>query len=77
MKKKYKKDVTVSYQYEDSPESELALEQVFDKIFSHIIQEQKKLRTYFSSDEFKRDYKYLCKEKSILADFLSIHSIDT
>ena len=73
MKKKYKKDVTITYQYADTPESEQVLEQVFDKIFSKIIKKQKQLREYFKSDVFKEDYKRLRKRKSILVDFLSIH----
>jgi spore coat protein CotF len=73
MKKKYKKDVTISYQYANTPESEQVLEQVFDKIFSHIIQRQKQLKEYFNSDAFKEDYTRLQKRKSILVDYLSIH----
>ena len=73
MKKKYKKDVTISYQYAKTPESEKVLEQVFDKIFSQMIQKQKKLREYFSSDAFKEEYKRMQKRKSILVDYLSGH----
>jgi len=73
MKKKYKKEITLEYKYDDSPESEKALEEMFDKIFSHVIQERKKLIAYFNSDTYKKDYEYLCKKKSILVDFLSIH----
>ena len=73
MKKHYKKDVAITYQYANTPESEQVLEQAFDKIFSQIIQKQKQLREYFSSDEYKRVYGYLCKRRSILADYLSAH----
>ena len=73
MKKKYKKDVTITYQYADTPESEQVLEQAFDKIFSQIIQRQKQLKEYFNSDAFREDYKRLCKRKSILVDYLSVH----
>lgn len=73
MKKRYKKDITITYQFVNTPESEQVLEQVFDKIFSDIIQKQKKLREYFNSDAFKEVYKRLSKRKSILVDYLSIH----
>ncbi len=73
MKKKYKKNIELEYQYIDTPESEQVLEEVFSKMFSHIIQEQKKLRAYFKSDSYKKDYEHLCKKKSILVDYLSIH----
>ena len=73
MAKKYKKDITVTYRYAKTPESEQVLEQVFDKIFSHIIQRQKQLKEYFNSNAFKEDYKRLQKRKSILVDSLSVH----
>lgn len=73
MKKKYKKEVTITYKYADTPESEQVLECTFDKIFSQMIQKQKKLREYFGSDAFKEVYKKLNKRKSILVDYLSIH----
>ena len=73
MVKKYKKDVTITYQFANTPESEQIVEQVFDKIFSHIIQKQKKLKNFFRSDEYKEVYRQLCKRKSILVDYLSIH----
>ena len=73
MKKKYKKDVTITYQYADTPESEQVLEQTFDKIFSNLIQKQKQLREYFNSNDYKTVYKQLCKKRSILVDYLSIH----
>lgn len=75
-KRHYKKSIELEYQYVNTPESEQVLEEVFSKIFSHIIQEQKQLRTYLKSDELKKDYEYLCKKRSSLADYLSIH-IDT
>ena len=73
MARKYKKDITLKYHYANASESEQVLEQVFDKIFSQMIQKQKKLRAYFSSDAFKEDYKRLRKRKSILVDYLSAH----
>ena len=72
MKKKYKKDITLEYKYEDSPESEKALEELFDKLFSKIIQGRKKMNAYYKSDLYKKDYEYLSKRKSILTDFLPI-----
>lgn len=75
-KRKYNKSIKLDYQYVNTPESEKMLEEVFSRIFSHIIQEQKQLRAYFKSEKFKSDYGYLLKKKSNLADFLSIH-IDT
>ena len=72
-KKKYNKAITLEYQYQDNPESEQLVEEVFSKIFSHLIQEKKKLIAYFNSDSFKCDYACLKKKKSILVDFLSIH----
>lgn len=70
--KKYKKNITLDYRYVDTPESEQALQEVFSKIFSKIIQDQKKLRAYFSSDLYKKEYEYLSKKKSSLVDFLPI-----
>ena len=62
MARKYKKDITLKYHYANASESEQVLEQVFDKIFSQMIQKQKKLREYFSSDAFKEEYKKLSEE---------------
>lgn len=73
-KKKYNKSINLEYKYEDTPESEAALEKVFDKLFSDLIQERKKLVAYFSSEGFKKEYKQLLKKKSVLADYLSIHT---
>jgi len=73
MAKKYNKSVKIRYEYVNSPDSEKVLEEVFDKIFSQIIQKQKQLREYFNSDAFREDYKRLCKRKSILVDYLSVH----
>lgn len=73
MRKKYKKNIELEYKYVDTPDTEQILEAVYDKLFAQIIQEQKKLRAYFKSEQFRKDYKYLLKKKSILADFLSIH----
>lgn len=72
-KRNYKKDIALEYQYLDSPESEIVLEQVFDKVFANLIQKQKRLREYFTSEVYKRNYEILCKRKSILVDYLSVH----
>lgn len=72
MRRKYKKNLKVEYKYEDTPESERILEEVYDKLFNEIIQKQKQLRKYYASDEYKKEYKHLCKMKSILVDFLPI-----
>jgi len=73
MKRKYKKDITIEYQYQDSPESEAALGEAFDSIFTNMIQGQKRLKEYFNSDEYKKFYDELCKRKSLLAEFLTAH----
>ncbi len=72
-KRKYNKNITLEYQYLDSPESEAALERVFDKVFAGLIQKQKRLREYLASEDYKKLYKHLKKKRSILADFMSIH----
>jgi len=71
-KKKYNKSITLDYQYVDSPESEQVLGEVYSKLFSKIIQDQKKLREYFSSDLYKKEYEHLSKRKSSLVDFLQM-----
>ncbi|KKR50059.1 MAG: hypothetical protein UT84_C0015G0007 [Candidatus Curtissbacteria bacterium GW2011_GWA1_40_16] len=73
MKRKYKKDVTIEYHYQDAPESEIALEEAFDSIFTGMIQGQKKLKAYFKSDEYRRIYQNLSEQKSLLAEFLPGH----
>lgn len=73
-KRKYNKSINLEYHYENLPDSEQALGKVFDKLFSDLIQDRKKLISYFNSDDFKKEYKYLCKKKSVLADYLSIHN---
>lgn len=70
MKRQYRKDITIDYRYQDSQESEQALDMVFDKIFSGIIQKQKQLREYFKSEDYKNLYAHLYKTKSLLLDFL-------
>ncbi|GEM_PF-5232523 len=70
MKRKYKKNITIEYRYQEATESEQVLEEVFNKIFSGIIQKQKQLREYFRSSEYKTLYTHLYKSKSPLIDFL-------
>ncbi len=72
MKKKYRKDITLDYKYTESSESEQIVEEVFSRLFSKIIQDQKKLREYFSSDLYKKEHEYLSKKKSSLVEFLPI-----
>lgn len=71
-KKKYNKSINLEYQYVDTPESEQILEKVFDKLFSDLIRDRKKLIAYYSSDDYKREYEYLVSKNSILVDFLPI-----
>lgn len=42
-KKKYKKEIVLQYKYIDSLESESALAEVFDDIFTRLIQKKKTL----------------------------------
>lgn len=71
--KRYKKHIDLDYRYNQSFDSEKILEQVFDSIFSKLIQGQKELRRYFNSDDFKHLHKHLVKERSVLVDYLSKH----
>lgn len=73
MAKKYNKSVKVRYEYVNLPDSEKVVDRMYDSIFSQIIQRQKQLKNFFRSDEYKEIYKQLCKRKSILVDYLSIH----
>lgn len=71
-KRKYNKPINLEYKYENTLESEQVLEKVFDRIFSDIIQDRKKLIAYYNSDDYKKEYEYLVSKKSILVDFLPI-----
>jgi len=69
----YKKDMAITYKYEQSDEGELLLNETFDSIFEWLISGQKQLRRYFQSRKFKSLVKRLKKEDSILVDYLSTH----
>lgn len=73
MSKRYNKSVSLEYQHIDSDESQKVVDEMFNKLFTDMIQKRKQLIRYFASEEFKNEYKLLRKKKSLLVDFLSVH----
>lgn len=54
--RRYRKPIAIQYKYVDSPESESALAEVFDDIFTRLIKKQKNevFKSYFSIETVLR-----------------------
>lgn len=71
--RKYNKDIEIDYRYENSKESQEALDKTYELLFSELIADAKKLKRFYASDEFKKLKTRLKKERSILYDYISFH----